>query len=584
MAGDKLPLTNDPLPNIQTNKAGFGTDLTVGDKYENLINIKGAKFLDLYRGSIKIDDADDLKEALKSYDVEMSIAFNDNPDNDEFRKAYIVVITNLTEKDTTTTPEPTSGAVTFDKNEKNPGTIKGAKVETLANGNSYVTFTVVKPEWAAVPGATPAANAVVEMNYDVYVDGELYAYGNSKLGNAAYTAWNAASSSALVGNNAADPDEATEFTITNFQIPISVLPTSVAAGKTVSVVLKNVDWKAAVVEYKLGSQTIDAIAAEYLATATAGTALNISGYTNPAYDGTAGYTITGAATAATDKLTSADLASDGNLTRLYAVGGEKVVVTITGLTKNEKVSATTETYTSSKGLFAATTATVGDILNKQTGTTDYTNIAGTFSLTITPVDAGESLTVDANGQLVGELTSGNQYSIKGTYTTGATDGWDQFIVEITVKQGDKVLATVSKTFDAGTTGNTDESRVFDVTGDITVDVKVTPQKAAALDTVKYDKDAKTLTLTYTKNIDASSVVTSSFDCANATKISKIEVSGKSIILTVEGIADTDTIKPNESTNVAVADQILDTDGIPVDNTNFATFSVDANGVVTVAKT
>lgn len=55
-------------------------------------------------------------------------------------------------------------------------------------------------------------------------------------------------------------------------------------------------------------------------------------------------------------------------------------------------------------------------------------------------------------------------------------------------------------------------------------------------------------------------------------------------MTVEGIADNDTIKPNESTNVAVADQILDTDGIPVDDTNFATFSVDANGVVTVAKT
>ena len=156
MAGDKLPLTNDPLPNIQTNKAGFGTDLTVGDKYENLINIKGAKFLDLYRGSIKIDDADDLKEALKSYDVEMSIAFNDNPDNDEFRKAYIVVITNLKDKDTTTPEQPSTGVIRFDTSITSKyGKITDPEIEIMAgSGRTYASFELEMPEWAASPTVT----------------------------------------------------------------------------------------------------------------------------------------------------------------------------------------------------------------------------------------------------------------------------------------------------------------------------------------------------------------------------------------------------------------------------------------------
>ena len=151
MAGGVLPLTNDPMPNINTNKQGWGTDaagtdLTEGDKYKDLINVKGAKFLDLVNSSsVKIDDADDLKEALKEYDVEMSIAFNDNPDNDEFRKAYIVVITKLNEKGEKPV-EPTATNVTLASNEKdangNPMLLdlakEGSKATVWANGDIVV--------------------------------------------------------------------------------------------------------------------------------------------------------------------------------------------------------------------------------------------------------------------------------------------------------------------------------------------------------------------------------------------------------------------------------------------------------------
>ncbi len=249
MAGDKLPLTNDPLPNIQTNKAGFGTDLTVGDKYENLINIKGAKFLDLYRGSIKIDDADDLKEALKSYDVEMSIAFNDNPDNDEFRKAYIVVITNLTEKGET--PEqPTTGAVKFAKDVNTDGklgTLSNAKVETLANGTTTVDFEISKPDWAFADGTA----ADLTIKYKVYTDGVLAAVEQTSASTAAAGWTGKAVANALAGNvKTADAAKVSGFIFNKDLTNGPVLSANDAKGTTVTVEITDVEWTYAVVEYE----------------------------------------------------------------------------------------------------------------------------------------------------------------------------------------------------------------------------------------------------------------------------------------------------------------------------------------------
>ena len=562
------------------NDPNSNEDLFVGDSTaENLVNLKGAKWVDLTKFGIK--DADQLRELFedgdkasngKGYDFELALLFNDKVNNDDFRSVYMVVVVDYKVKTGDDSAEQTTGAVTIDKNEKAPGTVKNAKVETLANGNSYMTFTLVKPEWAAIHDTDTAGDSV-SVGFDVYVDGKLYAYGTS-IANAASSTWGSASSTALVGNNTADADKATEFTVTNYNLS-SIIPASDAAGKTISVVLKNVSWKNAVVEYKLGDQKIDAINAEYLTTATTGGALDISGYSNPAYDGTAGYTITGAATAGTDKLTSDDI-TDGDLSSVYALGGQKVVVTITGLTKSEKVSATTKVYDDTVGgLFAATK--IGKILNAQTDTSDYDGVTGTLVLTLTPAKAGESLTV-ASGQLEGKLTSGNQYKIKATYAAVASDGWDQFDVEVTVKEGSKTLATVTKTFSAA--GDSDDSPYFTVTGDITVEVKVTPKKAATLETVTYADGF--LTMTFSKEIDGTSVVPSSFLCDNSTVVSQIKVEGKSITMRVEGVADGDTVTPNGA-GVTEADKIKDADGIPVDNSSKADFDVDGSGVVTVAK-
>ena len=89
-------------------------------------------------------------------------------------------------------------------------------------------------------------------------------------------------------------------------------------------------------------------------------------------------------------------------------------------------------------------------------------------------------------------------------------------------------------------------------------------------------------MTFSKEIDGTSVVPSSFLCDNSTVVSQIKVEGKSITMRVEGVADGDTVTPNGA-GVTEADKIKDADGIPVDNSSKADFDVDGSGVVTVAK-
>ena len=155
MAGVKLDGSAGlELPNISTKQnAGYGTDkvdLTYGDKKANLINIKGAKILDLTNS--KINDADDLEEAIKKGTVYIDIAFNDNPDNDEFRLAYIVVVTKV---------EGGEGG--------SAGKVDGTAVTTSYKvnekyGQVVYTVKVPRPDW--VP-----ADAALSVKGTVYVDG-----------------------------------------------------------------------------------------------------------------------------------------------------------------------------------------------------------------------------------------------------------------------------------------------------------------------------------------------------------------------------------------------------------------------------
>ncbi|MCI8690003.1 MAG: S-layer homology domain-containing protein, partial [Oscillibacter sp.] len=86
------------------------TELDLGDdQAKNLVNARGAAWVDLRDVKDKIDDIDSLKELVndKNTPVRVTMLFNDNPDSDDFRRVYLIIIHGAT----TYNPGPTGGAV-----------------------------------------------------------------------------------------------------------------------------------------------------------------------------------------------------------------------------------------------------------------------------------------------------------------------------------------------------------------------------------------------------------------------------------------------------------------------------------------
>ena len=478
MAGDKLPLTNDPLPNIQTNKAGFGTDLTVGDKYENLINIKGAKFLDLYRGSIKIDDADDLKEALKSYDVEMSIAFNDNPDNDEFRKAYIVVITNLTEKDATDDPaKPSTGTIKLVGDAAKKADVVDGSITVLeSNGKATATFSIVKPEWA--DNANPASELTIK--YNIYCNGKLWD-NNKTLTSGAYSATPSATD--LLADNAT-PSKITKYTVTGL-----VLDTNKdLIGQEVTVEITDVTWKNIYIKYQdadgnalVGAPTTDKVTTANGGSINADAAVDTNKYTKAG----AKMTITGAVKD-TGNAAITDEALADLTTNVHAIGDGYVIVKISGLTTGKKLDVTTPVYSTADGktMLGGTDTTVGEILTaKDVGTAAQKAFADTVQVDILAKSEGDSNpTLVAGAQGYGQLTQGNSYAAKVTIAN--VDGTGAYKVTLTAKVDGKVVETVTKMIVA-TAGGNFATEPFKATGNVEVDVDIEPVAAPKIENVKY---------------------------------------------------------------------------------------------------
>lgn len=90
-------------PEIATHHAVDQYILGDGDsEAANLLNFRGADWVDLRKNATRIEDIDDLKAILHhktdAKDVQVSLLFNDNPDNDNFRHVYLVVVTGVTDK------------------------------------------------------------------------------------------------------------------------------------------------------------------------------------------------------------------------------------------------------------------------------------------------------------------------------------------------------------------------------------------------------------------------------------------------------------------------------------------------------
>ena len=580
MAGDKLPLTNDPLPNIQTNKAGFGTDLTVGDKYENLINIKGAKFLDLYRGSIKIDDADDLKEALKSYDVEMSIAFNDNPDNDEFRKAYIVVITNLTKKDTTTTPEPTTGNVKLASGVTGT-TIKSGKFEVMGNGNSYLSVELEVPAWASFDGGVAANDLKIEYRI-LNGDGSTYAVGASSIDSKT----KAAGSATDLVPNSDNADKVTTFSISNKAIPELTASTKAPTG-TPSLEITKVTWSAVKVQYKLGSadlitETGTTPDAE-LTTASAGDQLDFQPSQNDYVIGASGasYTITGVnPVASSDKTTGSitSLASNTTTDDVYAVGNGYVVVTVTGLEANAGRTVSISSFANAAGnawLIDSTTATMTmeDVNDDLTGNDD------TIMVTVTGGAATTGSDDDA-GSFSG-MKAGERVTLKVEVGAGTVTDVDYYLVSMKLTSKSTGAVVSSFTNEKMEAGDTYTWDVLTVSEDLEIkaeNVTITAVKKAMLESASY-KDG-VLTMTYDKDLDASTLgsavvalsgTTGTCDVAFDNLVgAAVSVSGKSLIVRLSGtkfgVGDAVTLK-------IVGNTLKAADGTTVESAHWAKLTI-----------
>ncbi len=96
-------------PEIATHHAVDQYILGDGDsEAANLLNFRGADWVDLRKNATRIEDIDDLKAILHhktdAKDVQVSLLFNDNPDNDNFRHVYLVVVTGVTDKSEPPTP------------------------------------------------------------------------------------------------------------------------------------------------------------------------------------------------------------------------------------------------------------------------------------------------------------------------------------------------------------------------------------------------------------------------------------------------------------------------------------------------
>ncbi|MCI8971960.1 MAG: S-layer homology domain-containing protein, partial [Oscillibacter sp.] len=149
-------------PNI----ASFWNDkdsLNLGDTdASNLLNTRGASWIDLRNVKDRIEDIDDLKDWLKEHEgkaVDVHILFNDNIDSNDFRHAYLIVVVGTSDDKT---PEgPAAGKLTIVDEKSGLDKSDPANGATVKKGD-VITVTV-KDGFEAT-----ATNADVTVSGNVY--------------------------------------------------------------------------------------------------------------------------------------------------------------------------------------------------------------------------------------------------------------------------------------------------------------------------------------------------------------------------------------------------------------------------------
>lgn len=194
----KAVYTEKDIPYIYTNKNPGGLDLTSGDSYAGMISVYGARILDLRDDAKnKVSNAKELKALIKGDStsdspnangntVSVDIVYNDNPESDNFRMAYYVVLKGTTHKNSVNVytsnmngwgeTNYASGKTDEEEPGDTPGTpgvttlngvtlmdtvgmesITAAKITPQGNGKVDVTATFQGPAWATVDDGSGSA-------------------------------------------------------------------------------------------------------------------------------------------------------------------------------------------------------------------------------------------------------------------------------------------------------------------------------------------------------------------------------------------------------------------------------------------
>ena len=345
----------------------------------NLVNLRGAQWLDLTSYRTDIESASELKDAYKEVrdphttdnwhrDIEVTLLFNDNPESDEFRTVYMIVVNSVSDKDienvtgtTPVDPQPTTGDVRFadglvsGTGNGQDGMITSSSVTTLGNGRTTVSFEIEAPSWAYTGDTSGVGNSAnVKILYDVYLDDETVAYAHGV-------------SSGLVKKDSSTPaakyvalslkDDNKTYAVTNFDLTDDVF-TGIKAEELkdhkVSIVLTSVDWRFANVQYMMDGKNRNGYvgppsAHTYINTFEADVAFGI-GIAGVASTVKGSYTITGLTFSDTTKMSGSNVTiggytgvtASGDSVKIAADKKQPVVVNFTSSTGDATVKYNVE--------------------------------------------------------------------------------------------------------------------------------------------------------------------------------------------------------------------------------------------------
>ncbi len=317
-------------------------NLGLGDTdASNLLNIRGSSWVDLRNVKDRIEDVDDLKDFLSdnpTKGVYVSILFNDNPDSNDFRHAYLIVVNGIGDKDGgEVTPEPTTGSVKFASTlphglkDGQFGVVTG-NVSVRPDGRAVADIELTAPEWAyTADGAMTVTYGSGGHCAYVYVDYQILRKGDDTAwGTGSIEGWNA---TANHGGVYLSGDKEGKYSISGLNLN-GIISAEYAKDQELTLEITNVRWRFVKVEKYVDEVEAPLASGEKKCLSIFEDENAISFPIEISGTGTADYTITGVNGLAkpTGTLTAGSgyqTAGSGADKKISAEGNKAIVITVT---------------------------------------------------------------------------------------------------------------------------------------------------------------------------------------------------------------------------------------------------------------